>query len=440
MYKAFAIAEAPLTPTSLQTDLELAGFEVVAASYHTNKLVHEVIRYNPDFVVAATVSPSVELIEAAKSLVTLAPCPFIVFTSDGDSAKIEKASDSGIHAYVVDGYAKQRLYSIIQVARARFRHEQLLRDELQGLSKRFEERKLVDRAKGLLMRSRGITEEAAFELLRNLAMRTRQRIGLVAQSVIDMSRAGEAVNRSGQLRMLSQRIVKCYAQALYRGSGLEQWQILRDCVDRIELNLGILHKALSVSGYKDLVDRVALSWKKLADICACLNTENASGDPSIEQINQLTILDSGAEAMLQESERLTEFLGSTGLVASLHILNVAGRQRMLSQRIAKDCLLVGLQPSEKSMQSLQNDVLAFQQAMQYLEDAPLSSQSIRVQLGIARSQWAQLEQCLSQLNEPSSYNSIMQTSESLLQSLERLTDEYEQALQVLIGNSATRMF
>lgn len=137
-----------------------------------------------------------------------------MFTSDGDAAKIIRASDSGVHAYVVDGYAKHRLLSVIQVARARFRHEQVLKQELNGLSQRFEERKLVDRAKGVLMRSRSVTEEEAFELLRNLAMRSRQRIGVVAQSVSDMSRAGDAVNRSGQLRMLSQRIVRCYAQAL----------------------------------------------------------------------------------------------------------------------------------------------------------------------------------------------------------------------------------
>ena len=154
---------------------------------------------------------------------TSAPCPFIMFTADPDAAKIQKASDSGIHAYIINGYAKHRLLSIVQLARARFWHEQILKEEIAGLSQRFEERKIVDRAKGVLMRSRRLPEDGAFELLRNLAMSSRQRIGIVAQSVIDMSRAGEAVNRAGQLRM--------YPSSSVRPKFLERYQAsARSCL------------------------------------------------------------------------------------------------------------------------------------------------------------------------------------------------------------------
>ena len=205
--------EAPLSPNSLREDLLDAGVDVIAETDDAAGLAravvqhrpHFVVQHSPHFVVAASISPSAVLIEAARLLHTLAPCPFIVFTSAGDAQKIESASHAGIHAYGVDGHAKHRLLSIIQVARARFRHEPLLKGELSGLSQRFEARKWVDRATGVLMRSRGVTEDEAFELLRSLAMRTRQRLGVVAQSVIEMSRAGEAINRSGQLRMRSQR-------------------------------------------------------------------------------------------------------------------------------------------------------------------------------------------------------------------------------------------
>jgi len=72
----------------------------------------------PDLIIAATNSPSDHLFEAARTLGVLAPCQFIVFTSDNDNAKIDRAAEAGIHAYIIDGYAKHRLRSIVQVARA----------------------------------------------------------------------------------------------------------------------------------------------------------------------------------------------------------------------------------------------------------------------------------------------------------------------------------
>ena len=195
MYKALIAAEKPISSASFKLDLEDAGFDVIADIQDMNELTQSAVRSMPDLVIAATTSPSDLMFEAARMLGVLAPCPFILFTADSDVTKIDRATESNMHVYVVDGYAKHRLRSIIQVARARFRHEQLLKEEFTDLSKRFEERKIVDRAKGVLMRSRGVNEEEAFEMLRSLAMKSRIRIGVAAKSVIDMSRAGEAVNR-----------------------------------------------------------------------------------------------------------------------------------------------------------------------------------------------------------------------------------------------------
>ena len=428
MYRALMSTEAPLVCDDLRRDLEAAGVQVVAENIDAADLAQAVVRSVPDLVIAASASPSNLLFEAARMLGTLAPCPFIMFTSDGDVSKIEQASHSGVHAYVVDGYAKHRLLSIIQVARARFRHAQVLKEELSGMSQRFEERKLVDRAKGVLMRSRRVTEEEAFELLRNLAMRSRQRIGVVAQSVIDMSRAGEAVNRAGQLRMLSQRIVKCYAQVLF-GLDVEQAvQIMADCVVRVESNLGILRKAISAKGYGDLVDRVAAGWQEVLAICA-----EAPG------LAQLDVLDARADVMLKDAETLTEFLESSGLVASLHVLNVAGRQRMLSQRIAKLCFLLAIKPQDTLVVQLNEMTDTFQKAMDYLSEMPLSSAAIRQNLQAATLEWDRLRATLGAMHDLSALGPISDASERLLDMVERLTDQYEQAMQVLIGDRIGRM-
>ena len=429
IYRALLTTEAPLTADELRADLNDAGVDVVAEVDDVTGLPQSAVRNASDLVIAASISPSPMMFEAARLLGTLAPCPFVLFTSDGDTAQIERASQSGVHAYVVDGYAKHRLLSIIQVARARFRHEQLLKEELVGLSQRFEERKLVDRAKGVLMRSRGVAEDEAFELLRSLAMRARQRLGVVAQSVIDMSRAGEAVNRAGQLRMLSQRLVLCYAQMLVDGTTAPQVaQIVGDCMQRVDANLGILRKAISTKGYGDLVDRVAASWEEVRLICA--ETPDRS---------RLALLDARAEKMLDDAELLTEFLETSGLVASLHVINVSGRQRMLGQRIAKLCFMLALDGSPTLLAQLRKLADAFQAALDHLRKLPLSSPGIDENLRTADLEWQRLGKALEAISQPDALVEVADASERLLEATERLTDQYEQAMQMLIGDRLGRL-
>ncbi len=423
MYRALLATEAPPHADELREDLDGAGIDVIAETEDSATLAQTAVRNAADLVVAASASPSLLLFEAARMLGTLAPCPFVLFTSDGDPAQIERASASGIHAYVVDGYAKHRLLSVIQVARARFRHEPLLKEELIGLSQRFEERKLVDRAKGVLMRSRGITEDVAFELMRSLAMRARQRIGVVAQSVIDLSRAGEAVNRAGQLRMLSQRLVLCYAQMLCGLETQQTAQISGDCIQRVEANLGILRKAISTKSYGELVDRVTASWKDLHALCA---------EPTDR--TRLALLDARAETMLDDAESLTEFLEASGLVASLHVINVAGRQRMLGQRIAKLCFMLALEVSAPLVAQLRTLAQSFQSALDHLHQLPLSAPPIRDSLQTTDFEWQRLRKALDAISAPDTLAEVTDASERLLEASERLTDLYEQAMQMVIGD------
>jgi AmiR/NasT family two-component response regulator len=428
MYRALIAIEAPLSADELRQDLQDAGIEIVAENSDPAQLAAAVVRSEPDIVIAASTSPSSVLFDAAAMIGTLAPRPFVVFTSDSDAGKIDKASTSNVHAYVVNGYAKHRLLSVVQVARARFRHEQVIRDELTGLSKRFEERKIVDRAKGTLMRSRGISEEEAFELLRTLAMNARQRIGVASQSVIDMSRAGEVVNRSGQLRMLSQRIVKCFAQSIIGPDQAAAGAIIADCIERVEANLGILHKAISTKGYGELINRVAGSWKHVRAICL------ESSD-----VSQVDALDARAEEMLNDAERLTSFLESSGLAPSLRILNIAGRQRMLTQRVAKLCFLLAIDPQPARAAQLSKLTEAFQAALDYLREAPLSSDPIRSDLQVALTHWQRLTALLESISDAAALAQISETCEALLDISERLADRYEQAMQILIGDRMSRM-
>lgn len=428
MYRALTATEAPLSPDELRLDLESIGVEVVDTNTDAGKLAQAVVKNAPDVVIAGCQSPSKLLFDAALALRTLAPCPFIIFTSDGDASKIELASECGIHAYVVEGYAKHRLLSIIQVACARFRREQALKDELSDLSQRYEERKQIDRAKGVLMRSRGVTEDEAFELLRNSAMSSRQRIGAVALGVIDMSKAGDAVNRSGQLRMLSQRIVRCYAQALAGAGAEEAMRIMADSVARADSNFAVLRKAIGSKEYGQHVNRTSSAWRDVAAICALA-----------PDAGRLNVLDAKAEIMLKDAETLTEYLESSGLAASLHVLNVAGRQRMICQRIAKLCFLLALDPNGERLTELRQLTSSFRTAMEYLTTLPLSSGTIQDSLKAATMEWHRLSGALESLHESRVLAEIAESSEKLLHVIERLTGQYEQGMQVLQGNRIGRL-
>src|SRR5262249_12249174 len=147
----------------------------------------------------------------------------------------------------------------------------------------------------------------------------------------------------GQLRMLSQRIALSYAQAVPGQPSGAVLNTLSDSVARVEANLAMLRRAISAKGYGDFVDRVVASWEELKRL---LN------DPP--QAAAVELIDARAEQMLLDAERLTGFLESSGLVTTLHILNVAGRQRMLSQRIAKLCFLLALAPDPARLHELRD--------------------------------------------------------------------------------------
>jgi AmiR/NasT family two-component response regulator len=423
MYRALIATEPPIATDPITQDVQDAGCKVVAHATHADDIAPAVMRSAPDLVIAATASPSASLFEAARMIGAMAPCPFILFTGDADIEKIDSATHSTIHAYVIDGYARHRLRSIIHVARARFHHQQLMKEDFAKLSKRFEERKLVDRAKGVLMRSRGIGEDESFELLRNLAMKVRTRVGVAARGVIELSRAGEAVNRSGQLRMLSQRVVKCYAQAALDLDAAAAVQCLDECKIRVERAVTLLRKGISTKGYGDLVDRVAASWQDVVARC--------SEPPTVESVRRL---DERAEVMLREAETLTEYLEASGLIATLRVLNVSGRQRMLSQRIAKLCFFLALAPDESTLAKLRDLTTAFQAALDYLAAAPLTTPSIAADLVATQAQWLRLQSALVDLRHEMALVEIAQASEQLLDKTERLTEQYEHAMQTLIGD------
>jgi len=166
--------------------LTAAGHEVVALLSSPLELLRAVDALRPDVIVIDTESPTRDVLEHVVIVSQSSPRPIVMFASDAGGAAIRDAVQAGVSAYVVDGLDAGRVNSIVEVACARFEEFQRLKVELAQANVKLSERKLIDRAKGILMRSRGLDEEAAYRVLRRMAMDRNLRIGEVAQTVIDM--------------------------------------------------------------------------------------------------------------------------------------------------------------------------------------------------------------------------------------------------------------
>lgn len=407
----------------LATDLAAAGIRVIQGLGST-QLVQDAVRVAPDMVIIDSASPEDALFVSTKALQSLSPRPVIVFTTDPDAGKIERATQSGVHAYVVNGYSPNRLRSVIHLAQARFRTEQLLRDELVDVNQRFAERKLIDQAKGILMGARQLREDEAYRVLRSAAMGAKQRIGQVAQQVITQARYAEAVNRAGQLRMLSQRVVKLYALAVLSVRAAETAGLAADSRSQADQNLTILSRSLSRSTFGDLIDAVQTPWTDLAKVLA--QPPLASRMPEIDAL---------AEEVLACAERLTVNLEVAGLAAALHVINVAGRQRMLSQRLVKQALIATLatgttaRAARAAMTGTRAELVA---GFAFLDMLPLSNAEIGEQLEHTRQSWDALQQGLAQVDTAAGLESVAVSSEVLLAQFDRLTDHLERAIQMLM--------
>ena len=404
---------------SLETDLEGAGIHVIGAVQRGN-LVREVARLSPDLVVCHESTVDAGLFELLVLLQASAPRPVLLFTADPDADKMARALEVGIHCYVVNGYGAQRLRPLIHLAQARFAHEEKLRSQLADVSHRFEERKLVDRAKGILMRARQVSEDEAFRVLRAASMHSNQRVGQVSQHVIAAAGLAEAINRAGQLRMLSQRLMKLYALA---AMGVGSAPVAESCA-RVDANLAMLTKALSKSTYGDLIDAVTAPWASLK-VLLCASVDAA----------RLPQADALAECMLLQADRLVNTLEATGVATTLHVINVAGRQRMLSQRVAKQALLAAMLSGEAAASAATDAAQAqqaFDDALGYLNSAPLTTREIRESLDEAGRVWAAMSRTLARPSGDGA-KTLADTSETLLGLFERLTQRYEHSMQVLVG-------
>ncbi len=189
--RVLVVDESPERAEVLRDGLRRAGYEVTASLSSPLALLKTIEELQPDVIVIDTESPSRDVLEHLVVMSQHTPRPVVMFATDGAPEVIRKAVRAGVSAYVVDGLDAARVKAVIDVAVARFEDFQRLREELAEANLKLSERKLVERAKGILMKTRGLDEESAYSLLRKAAMDKKLRLGEIAQQLID---AAELLN------------------------------------------------------------------------------------------------------------------------------------------------------------------------------------------------------------------------------------------------------
>ena len=144
----------------------------------------EALAFGPDVIVVACDSPDRDTLESLREATEANPRPIVMFADRSEPGLAEQAVRAGVAAYVVDGLAPGRVRSVLDVAMTRFSLMQQLRGDLTKARADLESRKMVDRAKGLLMKERGLDEAAAYGLLRKLAMDKGRPIGAIAADLL----------------------------------------------------------------------------------------------------------------------------------------------------------------------------------------------------------------------------------------------------------------
>lgn len=188
MLRVLVIDESRSRAAEICAGLALAGHQVAAVLADVTNLTAQIESIRPDVILIETDSPSRDTLENLAVMNSAMPRPVIIFAQEGDASTIRAAVKAGVAAYVVDGLDAGRLKSVIDVAVASFEEHQAVRAELATATKKLSERKVIERAKGLLMKSRGLDEAAAHATLRKLAMERAKPMAQVAQDLIDMAK------------------------------------------------------------------------------------------------------------------------------------------------------------------------------------------------------------------------------------------------------------
>jgi response regulator NasT len=178
------IDENTIRSSIIEDGLREAGHLNVTIIREVNGVARVIETLKPDVIIIDLENPNRDMLEHLFQLTRTISRPIAMFVDRSDTGSIEAAVEAGVSAYIVDGLKKERVKPILDMAVSRFNAFSRLQRELADAKSALEERKIIDRAKGILMKMRGLSEEEAFTLLRQTAMNEKKKIAEIAQSVV----------------------------------------------------------------------------------------------------------------------------------------------------------------------------------------------------------------------------------------------------------------
>ncbi|HEY4080438.1 MAG TPA: type IV pili methyl-accepting chemotaxis transducer N-terminal domain-containing protein [Burkholderiaceae bacterium] len=370
-------------------------------------LVQDALKQRPEVLVLWH-PPAADIEDWLHALKTLpAPLPVVVIAAGVSAAQQRLGFDVGVQVWLERA---EELHNALPWALWQFERQQTLQAQL-------DDRHWTERAKGLLMHACHLEEDSAHRLLRDTAMHARLRLGELSRSVVQAAQLAEGMNLAGQQRMLSQRIVKLIAQ---RAAAIEpkRAKVLQDeSAARVDGNLTRLAQLLPTMDLQP----VNQAWDALKPLLI--------GKPTAEVLAEADVC---AQTLLERSEALTQAIEQAGAGKPLGVVNLCGRQRMLSQRLAKSALLADMLPAFEPTDITAN-LDAFSAGLTELESAPLSSAAIRELLARVHEEWLRLLRSLRVTQGSEAAAGLARSSEVLLNHLDQLTTEYQQSLQLILG-------
>ena len=178
------IDENRIRASIIEAGLRDAGHERVTIVHDVTGIARRIAEIEPDVIVIDLENPNRDMLENMFQLSRAVKRPIAMFVDRSDQASIEAAVEAGVSAYIVDGLRQERVKPILEMAISRFNAFSRMARELDEARTELENRKVLDRAKGILMKSRGLSEEAAYALLRKTAMNQNRKIAEIAQSLV----------------------------------------------------------------------------------------------------------------------------------------------------------------------------------------------------------------------------------------------------------------
>jgi two-component system, response regulator / RNA-binding antiterminator len=183
---AAALAAQARRNTALRIGLLESGYDIVASLPADIFLPERIAQIQPDMIIIDSESDARDVLEHIVIATRDEPRPIVLFTDDQTPSSMDAAIDAGVSAYIVAGLQAERVKHVLDVALMRFRREQKLMGELSDTRRQLADRKLIERAKGLLMARNKLTEEEAYQRLRSMAMNKKLRLADVAQRILDV--------------------------------------------------------------------------------------------------------------------------------------------------------------------------------------------------------------------------------------------------------------